>query len=41
MQGMKSRAAFEALLLGAGFSAVRGRDVSLGIASIVRGEVPR
>jgi demethylmenaquinone methyltransferase / 2-methoxy-6-polyprenyl-1,4-benzoquinol methylase len=41
MQGMKSRAAFEAMLAGAGFSAVRGRDLSLGIASIVRGEVPR
>jgi demethylmenaquinone methyltransferase/2-methoxy-6-polyprenyl-1,4-benzoquinol methylase len=41
MQGMKSRAAFEALLERAGFAAVRGRDVSLGIASIVRGEVPR
>ena len=41
MQGMKSRASFEGLLATAGFQAVRGRDVSLGIASIVRGEVPR
>lgn len=41
MKGMKSRASFEAMLEAAAFCAVRGRDVSLGIASIVRGEVPR
>ena len=41
MQGMKSRAAFEAMLAATGFCGVRGRDVSLGIASIVRAEVPR
>ena len=41
MQGMKSRAAFEAMLATAGLCAVRGRDVSLGIASIVRAEAPR
>jgi ubiquinone/menaquinone biosynthesis methyltransferase len=41
MQGMRSRAGFEALLEAAGFRAVRGRDVSFGVASIVRGEVPR
>jgi demethylmenaquinone methyltransferase/2-methoxy-6-polyprenyl-1,4-benzoquinol methylase len=40
MQGMKSRAVFQALLETAGFVAVRGRDLSLGVASIVRGEVP-
>jgi ubiquinone/menaquinone biosynthesis methyltransferase len=38
MQGMKSRAVFEALLEAAGFADVRGRDLSLGVASIVRGE---
>jgi len=41
MQGMKRRGAFESLLEGCGFRAVRGRDLSLGIAAIVRGEVPR
>jgi demethylmenaquinone methyltransferase / 2-methoxy-6-polyprenyl-1,4-benzoquinol methylase len=41
MQGMKSRAAFETLLHGAGFQHVRGRDLSLGVAAIVRAEVPR
>ena len=41
MQGMKSRAAFEGSLGSAGFQAVCGRDLSLGIVSIVRGEVPR
>ena len=41
MRGMKSRATFEAMLAAAGFCAVRGRDVSLGIASIVRAEAPR
>jgi demethylmenaquinone methyltransferase / 2-methoxy-6-polyprenyl-1,4-benzoquinol methylase len=41
MQGMKSRAVFEALLEKAAFDAVRGRDLSLGIASLVRAAVPR
>lgn len=41
MQGMKRRTAFESLLLANGFRAVSGRDLSWGIAAIVRGEVPR
>ncbi|HKQ69625.1 MAG TPA: ubiquinone/menaquinone biosynthesis methyltransferase [Polyangiaceae bacterium] len=38
MKGMKSRASFEAMLVDAGFSAVRGQDLLLGIASLARGE---
>jgi demethylmenaquinone methyltransferase / 2-methoxy-6-polyprenyl-1,4-benzoquinol methylase len=41
MQGMKRRTAFESLLEASGFRRVRGRDLSFGIASIVKGEVPQ
>jgi ubiquinone/menaquinone biosynthesis methyltransferase len=41
MKGFLSRAEYERLLEGAGFRSVRGRDLALGIASIVRGEVER
>jgi ubiquinone/menaquinone biosynthesis methyltransferase len=39
MQGFKSRAEFESLLWASGFVDIRGRDLLLGIASLVRGAV--
>jgi ubiquinone/menaquinone biosynthesis methyltransferase len=39
MQSTKSRQEFESLLVASGFRQVRGRDLFLGVAAIVRGEV--
>ncbi len=41
MKGFLSRPEYERLLGGAGFVSVHGKDLTLGIASIVRAEVPR
>jgi ubiquinone/menaquinone biosynthesis methyltransferase len=41
MRGMKTRREFESLMWASGFQTVHGRDLLLGIASIVRGEVLR
>jgi ubiquinone/menaquinone biosynthesis methyltransferase len=41
MAGFLARAEYERALEGVGFSRVRGFDLLLGIASIVRGEAPR
>jgi ubiquinone/menaquinone biosynthesis methyltransferase len=41
MAGFLTKAEYERALEGVGFSGVRGFDLTLGIASIVRSEVPR
>jgi ubiquinone/menaquinone biosynthesis methyltransferase len=41
MDGFLSRAEYERLLSAAGFVRVKGEDLTLGVASIVRAEVPR
>jgi ubiquinone/menaquinone biosynthesis methyltransferase len=41
MKGFLSLSEYERLLEGVGFSNVRGRDLTLGVASIVRAEVER
>jgi ubiquinone/menaquinone biosynthesis methyltransferase len=41
MAGFLTREEYEGLLRDAGFVRVRGVDLTLGVASIVRGEVPR
>ena len=41
MKGFLSRAEYQRLLEGAGFRNVRGEDLTLGVASIVRAEVER
>ncbi len=38
---MKTRREFESLMWASGFQTIHGRDLLLGIASIVRGEVLR
>jgi ubiquinone/menaquinone biosynthesis methyltransferase len=40
MKGFLSRGEYEAALKGAGFTRVRGEDLSLGVASLVYAEVP-
>ncbi len=40
MQGFWSRAEYEASLIESGFTRVSGEDLTLGVASIVRAEVP-
>jgi ubiquinone/menaquinone biosynthesis methyltransferase len=40
MAGFLSRVEYEDVLQSAGFRGVRGRDLTLGVASVVRGEVP-
>jgi ubiquinone/menaquinone biosynthesis methyltransferase len=40
MQGFLSRTEYEQALLGAGFARVRSKSLTLGLASIVRAEVP-
>jgi ubiquinone/menaquinone biosynthesis methyltransferase len=40
MKAFHSREGYEALLVDAGFRGVRGRDLTLGVASIVRGDKP-
>jgi hypothetical protein len=39
MEGFLSRLDYESLLLDEGFARVRGYDLTLGVASIVRAEV--
>ena len=41
MDGFMSRAEYESALAEAGFVNVRGEDLTLGVASVVRAEVPR
>ncbi len=41
MEGFMTRDEYERALVDAGFVGVRGFDVTLGVASIVRAEVPR
>jgi demethylmenaquinone methyltransferase/2-methoxy-6-polyprenyl-1,4-benzoquinol methylase len=41
MKGFYAREEYERLLQRAGFVAVRGEDLTLGVASIVRAEVPK
>jgi ubiquinone/menaquinone biosynthesis methyltransferase len=40
MKGFLSRPEYEAALLGAGFTRVTGEDLTFGVASLVRAEVP-
>jgi multisubunit Na+/H+ antiporter MnhB subunit len=41
MEGFMTRGEYERALIDAGFVDVRGFDVTLGVASIVRAEVPQ
>jgi ubiquinone/menaquinone biosynthesis methyltransferase len=40
MKGFLSRSEYEAALVGAGFARVTGEDLTFGVASIIRAEVP-